>query len=133
MAMLLDGLQGLLGAPLATAEERHHLEALAVDYSRSLWRHIDAENSVMFPEGQERLRRFHILELPSRPMTGEEASAREAGLALVARYPPLHDPVVHRGDGCIACPSYGTTCEGLELEWWTDLEWEDMRERMGND
>ena len=109
------------------------LQQLAVDYSHSLWKHIDAENSVLFPEGQQRLRRFHVLDLPARPMTPEEASAREAGLALVTLYPPQHDPVVHRGDGCIACPSYGTACEGLEQEWWTELEWEDMRERMGSD
>ena len=133
MAMLLDGMEGLLGSPLSTEQERQYLQALAVDYSRSLWRHIDAENSVLFPEGQERLRRFHVRELPSRPMTSEEALAREAGLALVLLYPPKHDPEVHRGDGCIACPSYGSACEGLEHEWWTDLEWEDMRERMGSD
>ena len=90
-------------------------------------------NSVLFPEGQERLRRFHVRELPSRPMTEAEAAAREAGLALLALYPPVPDPEAHRGDGCVSCPSYGTTCEGLEREWWTDLEWEDMWERMSSD
>ena len=130
---LLEAMVDLLGAPLPDVEDRQRLETLAVDYSRSLWRHMDAENSVLFPEGQERLRRFHVYELPSRPMTSEEAGAREAGLALAARYPPQHDPEVHRGDGCIACPSFGTACEGLEREWWTDLEWEDMRERMSSD
>ncbi|WP_026852306.1 hemerythrin domain-containing protein [Geothrix fermentans] len=129
MAGLLDGLEGLLGAPLSSAEDRKRVEELAVDYSRSLWRHIDAENSVMFPEGEERLRRFHVRDLPSRPPTEAEAAARETGLALLAAYPPLHDAEVHRGDGCIACPSFGTTCEGLEVEWWTDLEWEEMWER----
>jgi len=133
MGGLLDAMEGLLGAPLGAAADRQRLQSLAVDYSRSLWRHIDAENSVLFPEGQERLRRFHVQELPSRPMSGAEASALEGGLALVLLYPPQYDPEVHRGDGCIACPSYGQTCEGLEREWWTDLEWEDMRERMGSD
>ena len=133
MAQLLDGLEPLLGAPLHAEADRSGIQALAVDYSHSLWRHMDAENSVLFPEAQERLRRFHILELPSRPMTDAEQQAREAALALLATYPPEHDPEVHRGDGCVACPSYGTTCEGLEHEWWTDLEWEDMRERMGSD
>lgn len=104
-----------------------------MDYSHSLWRHIDAENSVLFPEGQERLRRFHIQELPSRPMTEAEAAARDAGLALISRYPPTLDPDVHRGDGCVVCPSYGTTCQGLEREWWTELEWEDMWDRMSSD
>lgn len=133
MAQLLDGLEPLLGAPLHTEAERIGLQALAVDYSRSLWRHMDAENSVLFPEGQERLRRFHIQELPSRPMTEAERQARAAALALLTIYPPEHDPGVHRGDGCVACPSYGITCEGLEHEWWTDLEWEDMHERMSSD
>jgi len=133
MGGLLEAMAGLLGAPLASDEARLRLQGLAVDYSRSLWRHIDAENSVLFPEGEERLRRFHVKELPSRPMTLEEKAAQEAGLALVVAYPPMHDPEVHRGDGCIACPSFGTTCDGLEREWWTELEWEDMRERMTGD
>ena len=133
MGTLLDRIEGLLEAPLTTDEDRQLLGALAVDYSHSLWRHIDAENSVLFPEGQERLRRFHVRELPSRPMTEAEAAAREAGLALLALYPPVPDPEAHRGDGCVSCPSYGTTCEGLEREWWTDLEWEDMWERMSSD
>ncbi|MCM2249747.1 MAG: hemerythrin domain-containing protein [Geothrix sp.] len=133
LADLLDAMEGLIGAPLADAAGRQRLRALAVDYSRSLWRHIDAENSVLFPEGEERLRRFHVRELPSRPMTEAEAAAREGGLALLASYPPLHDAEVHRGDGCVACPSFGTACEGLEYEWWTDLEWEDAEERRGGD
>ena len=133
LADLLDAMEGLIGAPLADAAGRQRLRALAVDYSRSLWRHIDAENSVLFPEGEERLRRFHVRELPSRPMTEAEAAAREGGLTLLATYPPLHDAEVHRGDGCVACPSFGTACEGLEYEWWTDLEWEDAEERRGGD
>jgi len=133
MAGLLDGLDGLLGSSLATAEDRQRVETLAVDYSHSLWRHIDAENSVMFPEGEERLRRFHVRELPSRPMTTEEAAAREAGQALLSTYPPMHDAEVHRGDGCVACPSFGVTCDGLEYEWWTELEWEEAEERRNGD
>jgi hemerythrin-like domain-containing protein len=130
---LLEELELRLGAPLATDAARQLLQASAVDYSRSLWRHIDAENSVLFPEGEERLRRCHVRELPSRPMTEAERGAQAAGLALVGTYPPQHDPEVHRGDGCIACPSYGTTCEGLEKEWWTELDWEDFEERMKGD
>ncbi len=133
MGVLLEALEARLGASLSSEEDRQQLQTLAVDYSRSLWRHIDAENSVLFPEGQERLRRFHIRELPSRPMTAQEAAAHEAGLALLALYPPYHDAEVHRGDGCVACPSFGTTCDGLEREWWTELEWEDMWERMSSD
>ena len=133
MGGLLDGLAELLDSPLAAEADRLRLQELAVAYTRSLWQPIDAENSVMFPESQERLRRFHVLDLPSRPMTDTEQAAREAGLALVLRYPPEHDAEVHRGDGCIACPSYGKTCDGLEMEWWTDLEWEEVWERSDGD
>ena len=133
MGGLLDGLAELLDSPLATEADRLRLQELAVAYTRSLWQHIDAENSVMFPESQERLRRFHVMDLPSRPMTDTEQAAREAGLDLVLRYPPEHDAEVHRGDGCIACPSYGKTCDGLEMEWWTDLEWEEVWERSDGD
>ena len=133
MGGLLDGLAELLDSPLAAEADRLRQQELAVAYTRSLWQHIDAENSVMFPESQERLRRFHVLDLPSRPMTDTEQAAREAGLDLVLRYPPEHDAEVHRGDGCIACPSYGKTCDGLEMEWWTDLEWEEVWERSDGD
>ena len=133
MGGLLDGLAQLLDSPLVAEADRLRLQELAVDYSRSLWKHIDAENSVVFPESQERLRRFHVMDLPSRPMTDEEQAAHEAGLALILRYPPEHDAEVHRGDGCVACSSYGTTCDGLEREWWTDLEWEEVFKRSDGD
>ena len=133
MGTLLDAMGGLLGGPLETEAERQQLQTLAVDYSHALWRHIDAENSVLFPEGQERLRRFHVRELPSRAMTEVEAEAHAHGRDLLTLYPPEHDPTVHRGDGCVACPSYGTACDGLEREWWTELEWEDMWDRMSSD
>ena len=133
MGGLLEALDPLLGSPLDTEADRARVLELALDYSRSLWRHIDAENSVVFPEGQDRLRRSHVKELPSRPMSEAEATARQGGLDLVQAYKPLHDAEVHRGDGCIACPSFGTTCDGLEREWWTDLDWEDMYDRMKGD
>jgi hypothetical protein len=31
-----------------------------------------------------------------------------------------------RGDGCVICPSYGVTCEGLEREWWNAHEWDEF-------
>ena len=133
MEGLLRLMEPLLGANLLNPIDADQLQTLAVDYSRSLWRHIDAENSVLFPEGQERLRRFHVRELPSRPMTEVEQAAWAGSKHLLTTYPPLHDAEVHRGDGCIHCPSFGTTCDGLEREWWTDLEWEDMEERMQSD
>lgn len=133
MGGLLEALAGLLEGPLAAEADRTRLQELALDYSWSLWRHIDAENSVMFPESEERLRRAFVRELPSRPMTPAEQAAREAGLALLAAYPPQPDLQVPRGDGCINCPSFGTACEGLETEWWTESEWEERWDRMGGD
>lgn len=109
--------------------ERDQLQAMAVRYSHALWRHIDAENSVLFVEGSERLQRSGILELPDRPMTAEEASAREGALGLPARYVPVEDQTLTRGDGCFMCRSHGESCEGLEAEWWTDLEWEEFHLR----
>jgi hypothetical protein len=38
-----------------------------------------------------------------------------------------------RGGGCVLCPSYGITCDGLEREWWTELEWEETWERSDGD
>ncbi|ODS96743.1 MAG: hypothetical protein ABS56_12670 [Lautropia sp. SCN 69-89] len=104
-------------------DDRVRLRTLATRYSQALWRHIDAENSVLFPEGGDRLRRCGIRELPDRPMSEAEAAAREVAPALLVRYPPVEDEALARGDGCLACRAYGETCDGLEAEWWTDLEW----------
>jgi hemerythrin-like domain-containing protein len=133
MGAMVNTLGSLLEAAELNPEERTQLEALARDYCHSLWRHIDAENSVLFPEGQERLRRAHVYELPSRPMTDLERQAQEYGTALLAAYPPVHDAEALRGDGCMLCPSYGTTCEGLEVEWWSDQEWDENRQRISTD
>lgn len=107
-------------------DDRVRLRALATRYSHALWRHIDAENSVLYPEGVERLLRCGIRELPDRPMSEAEAAAREGAAALLVRYPPLEDAALTRGEGCFMCGAYGETCEGLEAEWWTELEWDEF-------
>jgi hemerythrin-like domain-containing protein len=127
MAGLLAGIAaGLEGGP--DAEDR--VRASATVYVHALWHHIDAENSVLFPECEPRLRRNGVTELPSRPMTSEESDAMAAGRTLVARYPPLRPPDVMRGEGCIMCPAFGVTCRGLELEWWNEWEWDEFEDRM---
>lgn len=133
MATILDQLEPLLGRidPDAAAAER--MRALAVSYSHALWHHIDAENSVLLPESEARLRRHHVRELPSRPMDTEEAEARADGERLLAKYPPIQDREVLRGDGCVLCPSYGETCRGLEREWWNEWEWEEFEDHMPKD
>ena len=110
-------------------DDRIRLRSLAVRYSQALWRHIDAENSVLYPESEKRLRRYGTRELPDRPMSEAEAAAREGAAALLVRYPPVEDDALTRGEGCFMCPAYGETCDGLEAEWWTDLEWDEFHER----
>ena len=112
-----------------SGEDLHRLRGLAIRYSQTLWRHIDAENSVLYPEGEERLGRCGIRELPDRPMSEAEAAAREEGARLVVRYRPLQDASLTRGEGCFACRAHGETCDGLEAEWWTDLEWQEFHMR----
>lgn len=119
--LLRDGVRG------------ERLTALALEYSRGLWVHIDVENSVLLPESEERLRRLNIHELPSRPPTGAEQAALLEGQALVARYPEFADTVVMRGAGCIICPAYGVSCRGLEREWWNDSEWDEHADRFSGD
>lgn len=80
----------------------------------------------MYPEGAERLGRCGIRELPDRPMSQAEAAARDDGARLLVHYPPLVDASLMRGDGCFMCRAHSETCNGLEAEWWTELEWEEF-------
>jgi hemerythrin-like domain-containing protein len=132
IAGLLDQIDALLGRDALDREAGRRLESLAVDYSHALWRHIDAENSVLFPEGEARLRKAGVRELPSRPATHEEAEARSLGETLVACYPPFYDSAAIRGDGCVCCPAMGDTCRGLELEWWNEWEWAEFDDHIAS-
>ena len=120
MARLLDQMES--GVTLDLAER----------YGRDLLHHIDAENSVLFPESEIRMRGKGGAELPSRPPDAEELAAREQGERLLGKYPPSEFAGIFRGDGCVACGAYGESCDGIEREWWSELEWEDTLERMGN-
>jgi hemerythrin-like domain-containing protein len=128
---LLSRIDALVRAPALDAASTRDLVRLAVEYSHALWRHIDAENSVLFPESAPRLRRQGVSELPSRAMTDEELAARDVGRALVAAYPPLYDRAVMRGDGCVCCPAFAEGCPGLERAWWSDSEWEELSDHIG--
>lgn len=130
MAGLLDQMDPLIGSELADAEARATLESLGLEYSRQLWQHIDAENSVLLPESEQRLRRHSVLELPSRPMTTEEDDARSLGETLLRRYPPVHERDVMRGDGCVFCPAFYDTCRGVEHEWWNEWEWDEFEDHL---
>ena len=116
-----------------SGDDSARLRTLATRYSHALWRHIDAENSVLYPQAEERLRLCGIRELPDRPMCEAEAAAREGAAALLIRYPPVEDDTLTRGDGCFMCRAHGETCKGLEAEWWTELEWEEFYNRDASD
>jgi hemerythrin-like domain-containing protein len=137
IATLLDDhvrMAGLLADAEASleggAEPDVQFRERATAYVHALWHHIDAENSVLFPECGPRLRRNGVIELPSRPIEPDEHDAMSAGQVLVAKYPPSPNPDVMRGDGCIMCPAFGVTCRGLELEWWNEWEWDEFEDRM---
>ncbi len=107
------------------------LEALATEYARALWLHIDAENSVLFVEAEERLPRAGVRELPTRAPDEEEARARDDADALIERWPPSDDRGIVRGAGCVACPNFGVRCNGVEHEWWSEAEWDELPDRIG--
>lgn len=123
---------GKLSAKLRDGAADEETEALAIAYSRGLWLHLDAENSVLLREAAFRLPRAGVHELPTPPPSAEALAALEAVRALVLRFPYGEDPGVIRGQGCIVCPSYGVTCDGLERAWWTASEWEEAADRAGN-
>lgn len=133
LSRVLGELADLIALPEFTAAQRAAFERLASEYSRSLWHHIDAENSVLFPESEPRLRKQGLAELASRAMTDAERAAREDGEVLLQRYPPLVDRDVIRGDGCVCCPALLDGCRGLEHEWWNDWEWDEMEEHLASD
>jgi hemerythrin-like domain-containing protein len=137
VAALLDDhrrMGRLLGEmePLAAAEGEAAaaFEALALDYSQQLLHHIDAENSVLLPESELQLRRHAVHELPTRQATDEESAARATAEALLLAYPPVHEPAIVRGEGCVVCPAYTRTCEGVEREWWNEWEWEEFEDHL---
>lgn len=129
-AGLLERIAPLLARQTLSAGEAAELNALAVQYSRVLWHHIDAENSVLFPESEARLRKQGVLELPSRAMTPEESAAMTDGRALVSEYPPQMDKVIVRGDGCVCCPALVDNCPGLERAWWSPAEWDELEDHL---
>ncbi|HEV2721363.1 MAG TPA: hemerythrin domain-containing protein [Thermoanaerobaculia bacterium] len=101
-------------------------------YARALWPHIDAENSVLFPESEMQLRRNGIRELSAGDTPAAVREMEAHAEALIARYPPRGDADVVRGEGCVVCPSYGDACAGIEREWWNEWEWEELSERVAS-
>ncbi len=130
MAAMLDQMEPLIACDLTEQAAQQQLDRLAKDYSHALWHHMDAENSVLLPESEARLRKHGVIELKSREMTVEEGRAKTSGEELLRRYPPSHDPDIIRGDGCPMCPAFLDSCRGLEREWWNDWEWEEFEDHL---
>lgn len=127
---LLDRMAPLLGQSDLQPADAATLQQLAVAYSRMLWHHIDAEDSVLFPESEARLRKQGVLELPLRELSVGEGSAKRIGDELVARYPPAIDREIVRGDGCVCCPALVDNCPGLERAWWNESEWDELEDHL---
>lgn len=87
-----------------------------------IWEHIDKENSVLLPESKKRLERNGVPHLAPPEVLEDEIASREIVEALIERYPPIDDPEVIRGDGCMACSVFSVDCRGIEAEWWTSWE-----------
>lgn len=131
LAVIIDDhvrMGGVL-ARLKVSTEPAEITELAKQYVQALWLHIDVENSVLFPEGEDQLRRSGVYELPAREATPEEAAAAAEGDALIALYRPM-EPDIVRGDGCVMCHAFGDTCRGLEREWWNEWTWEELDEHI---
>lgn len=116
-AAMVDELEAAADDPEAAADAARRL-------AHHLWEHADKEDSVLFPESEQRLIRGGVADLEGRPPTVGEEAARELGEQLTERFPPLEDPDVIRGDGCVACSAFAVTCGGIEKEWWNDWEHE---------
>lgn len=130
MAAILAGIEAILAREPLGGGDPAELREATRHYSHELWAHIDAENSVLLPESEERLRQNGVHELPCREPDEQERSAARTGEALVSIYPPM-EPDVIRGDGCVMCPAYGPRCGGVEREWWNDNEWDEFDEHIG--
>lgn len=131
MSKVLDQLDPLLDRESLGADDARRLVDLVTTYTRELGRHIDAENSVLLPESDVRLRQANVLELKTRAPADEEVAARAEGERLANAWPFRVDAGGVRGEGCVVCPSYGTTCRGVEAEWWNDSEWEEFSDHLG--
>ena len=129
-----EGLASSLAAMSAalSANDWNGFARLTTEYTRLLWAHMDAENSVLFPECEIQLRRAGVRELEARPASAVITLVAQRAEDLIAQYPPAYAADVIRGDGCVMCPSYGDTCRGIEREWWNEWEWEELEEHVAS-
>jgi hemerythrin-like domain-containing protein len=119
----LDQIEQLITRQTLAPTDQIQLQAATEQYIAALQHHIDAENSVLFIEGEICLRDAGITELPSRSLTVAEQQVRFVAEELLQRYPPTSNVEVIRGDGCALCPAYQKTCDGYESEWPNASRW----------
>jgi hemerythrin-like domain-containing protein len=129
IATLLDEAEEAFASSLPGAE--HTALRQVIRYASALLQHIDAESSVLLPEAEARFRRACVVDLESRSPDDEERQALADGLRLAEAYGSTEIPGLVRGDGCACCRKFGASCDGVEREWSSDLEWEDMLDRIG--
>ncbi len=97
-------------------------EALARRLAAEIWQHLDKEETVLFPEAERRLIDGGIRQLDGPPPRPRWRRLAPWACDLIRRLPPMDDPDLIRGDGCIPCAAFGDTCHGIETEWWSDWE-----------
>lgn len=119
----LDQIEQLIASPPWSSTDQDQLRTTTEQYIASMQHHIDAENSVLFVEGEICLRDAGISELPSRSLTADEQQVQLVAEELLQRYPPTTNVDVIRGDGCVLCPAYQRTCDGYEREWPNVSRW----------
>ena len=119
----LDQIEQLITRQTLSPADQIQLQTATEQYIAALQHHIDAENSVLFLEGEICLRDAGISELPSRSLTADEQQVRLVAEELLQRYPPTSNVEVIRGDGCVLCPAYQKTCDGYESEWPNASRW----------
>lgn len=124
---LLERAGKLWVQPQWSPDEASEAVRLTTEHADLLLRHIDMENSVLFPESEQRLARQGVYELEALELPDSARKARAVAEVLIAALPPTENPDLLRGDGCVMCPAMGVTCKGLEREWWTETEWEDFK------
>lgn len=112
---------------LEAMDARGDSESAVKRLAAEIWQHLDKEETVLLPEAERRLIDGGIRDLEGPALTEEQRAARELGDELIRRLPPLDDPKLIRGDGCIACSAFGDRCHGIESEWWSDWEREHHR------
>lgn len=108
MEQVRDAMAPLLSSALDTSAARDELLALSERFGRALLLHIDAENSVLFPESEARFRRVNLRELPDRAPDADEEAARAGGERLAMRYPQSEYPGLLREKA--ASPAKPTAC-----------------------